>query len=67
MNLILYFSAEKGKTAKIAKDLADCLRGQEHSQEVAVIKIKIPYSPANLHDINPLARCKKEKLLNDVF
>ena len=63
MNLILYFSAEKGKTAKIAKDLAERL--QQKMQEVTVIAIKpeVPYSPADLRYLNPLARCNKEKLL----
>ena len=69
MNLILYFSAEKGKMAKIAKDLTECLREQEHShsQEVAVVEIKpeIPYSSADLRYINPLVHCNKEKLLNN--
>lgn len=74
MNLILYFSAENGKTAKIAKDLAERLEqksrtGQETQaairQEVAVIEIKpeVSYSPADLRYLNPLARCNKEKLL----
>ena len=77
MNLIFYFSAEKGKTAKIAKDLAERLEQKsrkaqeiqetqaEAGQEVAVIEIKpeVPYSPADLRYLNPLARCNKEKLL----
>ena len=64
MKLILYFSAEKGKTAKIAKNLAERLREQQESVSIIEIKPEIPYSPADLRYLNPLARCNKEKLLN---
>ena len=59
MKLILYFSAEKGKTAKIAQDFA------KKQQEVTVLEIKpeVPYTSADLRYINPLARCNKEKLM----
>lgn len=58
MQLILYFSAEKQRTAKVAKDLADHL-----SAALIEIKPEVPYSPADLRYLNPLARCNKEKLL----
>ena len=58
MQLILYFSAEKQRTAKVAKDLADHL-----SASLIEIKPEVPYSPADLRYLNPLARCNKEKLL----
>ena len=61
MQLIIYFSAEKQTTAKVAQDLADYLKKQQ--QEVSVIEIKpeIPYTAADLRYLNPLARCNKEK------
>ena len=61
MQLILYFSAEKQTTAKVAHDLADYLKKQQ--QEVSVIEIKpeIPYTAADLRYLNPFARCNKEK------
>ena len=58
MQLILYFSAEKQRTAKVAKDFADHL-----SASLIEIKPEVPYSPADLRYLNPLARCNKEKLL----
>ena len=59
MKLILYFSAEKGKTAKVAQDFA------KKQQDIAVVEIKpeVPYTPADLRYINPLSRCNKEKLM----
>ncbi|MBR1657553.1 MAG: NAD(P)H-dependent oxidoreductase [Synergistaceae bacterium] len=61
MRLILYFSAENGTTAKIARDLADYLRGQRDDVSIVEIKPEIPYTKADLRYLNPLARCNKEK------
>ena len=55
--LVAYFSAETGKTRKIAKDLATKLGADIHEITPAE-----PYSAADLKWMNPLARCNREKI-----
>ena len=57
--LVVYFSAEAGTTAKVAKDLA-----KKIGADLFEIKPEIPYSKADLRYINPLARCNREKFGN---
>ena len=54
--LVAYFSAETGKTRKIAEELAKKLGADIHE-----IKPVEPYSAADLRWMNPLARCNREK------
>ncbi len=54
--IVIYFSAEAGKTRKIAEKLCKAL-----SAELFEIKPEQPYSEADLKWINPFARCNKEK------
>lgn len=56
--LIAYFSAESGRTAKVAKDLASALHA-----DLFEIKPEKPYSAADLNYMNPLARCNREKVM----
>ena len=53
--LVIYFSAQ-GTTAKIAKELAASINA-----DLFEIKPEIPYSPADIRWVNPLARCNREK------
>ena len=53
--LIIYFSAERGTTARAAKDAARAL-----GAELYEIRPEKPYSPADLNWKNPLARCNRE-------
>ena len=53
--LVVYFSAEAGRTAKVAKDLAEKL-----GADLFEIKPEKVYSAADLNWRNPLARCNKE-------
>ena len=55
--LVIYFSAETGKTRKIAEALAETLRAN-----LFEIRPEQPYSAADLKWMNPLARCNREKL-----
>lgn len=55
--LVTYFSAESGRTAKVAKDLADMI-----GADVFEIVPDPPYTAADLKWMNPLARCNREKL-----
>ena len=55
--LVAYFSAESGKTRKIADELAEKL-----GAELFEITPEQPYTAADLKWTNPLARCNKEKL-----
>lgn len=55
--LVTYFSAEIGKTRKIAEELAKSLNANLHE-----IKPVEPYSASDLKWINPLARCNREKI-----
>ncbi len=54
--LIVYFSAERGTTAKVARDAAAAL-----GTEVFEITPETPYTPADLKWTNPMARCNREK------
>ena len=53
--LIIYFSAERGTTARAAQDAALAL-----GAELYEIRPEKPYSPADLNWKNPLARCNRE-------
>lgn len=53
--LVIYFSAEKATTARVAKDAAQLLGAQLYE-----IKPEIPYTAADLNWRNPLARCNRE-------
>ena len=55
--LIAYFSAEAGKTRKIAEELAKSLGADLHE-----IKPAEPYSESDLKWVNPVARCNREKI-----
>ncbi|MBO4523856.1 MAG: flavodoxin [Ruminococcus sp.] len=55
--LVAYFSAEMGKTRKIAEELAAKLGADIHEITPAE-----PYSVADLKWMNPLARCNREKI-----
>ncbi|MBP5379898.1 MAG: NAD(P)H-dependent oxidoreductase [Ruminococcus sp.] len=55
--LVAYFSAEMGKTRKIADELAKSLNADLHE-----IKPAEPYTAADLKWVNPLARCNREKI-----
>lgn len=56
-SIVIYFSAETGKTRKIAEELA-----QKLSADLFEIKPEQPYTEADMKWTNPLARCNKEKL-----
>lgn len=53
--LVAYFSAESGRTAKVAKDLAEMVGADLF--EIVPEKV---YSEADLNWRNPLARCNRE-------
>lgn len=55
--LVAYFSAEAGKTRKIAEELSKSL-----SADLFEIKPEQPYSASDLKWTNPLARCNREKI-----
>lgn len=55
--LVIYFSAESGKTAKVAKDLAGSI-----GADLFEIRPEKPYTKADLNYLNPLSRCNKEKI-----
>lgn len=55
--LVAYFSAESGKTAGVAKNLASAI-----DAELFEIKPVNPYSAADLNYMNPLSRCNREKI-----
>ena len=55
--LIAYFSAEAGKTRKIAEELSESLKA-----DLFEIKPVEPYSPSDLKWMNPIARCNREKI-----
>ncbi len=54
--LIVYFSAEHGTTARVAKDAAEAL-----GADLFEIRPEKPYTAADLRYTNPLARCNREK------
>ncbi len=53
--LVLYFSAESGKTAGVAKAFAE-----QTDADLFEIQPEKPYSAADLNWRNPLARCNRE-------
>ena len=53
--LIIYFSAERGTTARVARDAAEAL-----GAELYEIRPEKPYTAADLNWRNPLARCNRE-------
>ncbi len=54
--LIAYFSAERGTTARAAKEAAEAL-----GADLFEIRPEQPYTAADLRYTNPLARCNREK------
>ena len=56
-SIVIYFSAETGKTRKVAEELA-----QKLGADIFEIKPEHPYTAADMKWMNPLARCNKEKL-----
>ena len=55
--LVAFFSAESGKTAGVAKNLASAI-----GAELFEIKPVKPYSAADLNYMNPISRCNREKI-----
>ena len=55
--LVAYFSAEAGKTRRIAEELA-----KSKGADLFEIRPEDPYSKSDLKWVNPLARCNKEKI-----
>ena len=55
--LITYFSAERGTTAAVAKNLAEMI-----GADLFEIKPLEPYTAADMKWTNPLARCNREKI-----
>lgn len=55
--LVVYFSAEKGMTKKIAEELAS-----SKGADIFEIIPEQPYSASDMKWVNPLARCNREKL-----
>lgn len=55
--LVVYFSAESGRTAAAAKELAE-----ETGADLFAVVPEKPYTRADLYYINPLARCNREKI-----
>ena len=53
--IIIYFSAERGTTARVAKDAAEALGAGLYE-----IRPEKPYTAADLNYRNPLARCNRE-------
>ena len=56
--LVTYFSAESGRTAGVAKELADAIGADLF--EIRPVK---PYSASDLNYMNPIARCNREFML----
>ena len=55
--IVIYFSAETGKTRKIAEELSHSI-----GADLFEIRPEQPYSASDLKWMNPLARCNKDKL-----
>ena len=55
--LVVYFSAESGRTASAAKSLASAV-----GADIFEIKPEKQYSSSDLNYMNPLARCNREKV-----
>ena len=54
--LVIYFSAESGRTAGIAKEMSSRMKADIF--EIVPVQ---PYTRKDLYYINPLARCNREK------
>ena len=54
-SLVTYFSAESGRTAGVAKDLAEAI-----GADLFEIVPEKPYTGSDLNWMNPLARCNRE-------
>lgn len=54
--LVIYFSAESGRTAGIAKEVSSRMKADIF--EIVPVQ---PYTRKDLYYINPLARCNREK------
>ena len=55
--LVAFFTAESGRTGKLAKELATYLKA-----DLFEIRPEKPYTSADLKWTNPLARCNREKI-----
>lgn len=55
--LVVYFSAESGRTASVAKTLATAI-----GADIFEIKPQKPYSSSDLNYMNPFARCNREHI-----
>lgn len=55
--LVVYFSAERGTTAKVAQEIAKSV-----DADLFEIKPEKPYTAADLKWTNPVARCNREKI-----
>ena len=55
--LVVYFSAESGRTASVAKSLDSAV-----GADIFEIKPEKQYSSSDLNYMNPLARCNREKV-----
>ena len=55
--LVAFFSAESGKTAGVAKNLASAIEA-----DLFEIKPTKPYDKADLNYLNPMSRCNREKI-----
>ena len=55
--LVAYFSAESGKTRRVAEELA-----QAKGADIFEIRPEEPYSASDLNWKNPVARCNREKI-----
>ena len=55
--LVVYFSAESGRTANAAKSLAAAI-----GADLFEIKPEKPYTSSDLNYMNPLARCNREHI-----
>ena len=56
-SIVIYFSAEAGKTRNVAKSLAEQIK----SELFEIVPEKL-YTEADLRWTNPLARCNREKI-----
>ena len=57
--LVVYFSAERGRTRSVAESLASAVGG-----DLFEIRPEKPYTAADLNYINPLSRWNREKFGN---
>lgn len=57
--LVTYFSAEAGRTARVAEELAARI-----GADIFEIRPEKPYTDADLRYMNPLSRCNREKIGN---